>query len=80
MTAPNEPKTGMNEPTEQDLASPEFNVVWKIIKNWDIGKHYMSEKYGVLTTKEGMLYSSGTGTDVMIILNALRPFLRQEIK
>jgi len=49
-----------NEPTSVDLISPEFNVVWKAIKKWDIQR------------TEGKGYAHATGTDVMIILNALK--------
>lgn len=49
------------EPTDRDLKLPEFVAVWELIKKWDIGKRG--------------LYSGATGTDVMEILNALRPFL-----
>lgn len=49
-----------NEPTSKDLISPEFNAVWEAIKKWDIERNY------------GEGYSGATGTDVMIILNALR--------
>jgi hypothetical protein len=49
-----------NEPTSIDLASPEFNAIWEAIKKWDIQR------------AEGEGYANATGTDVMIILNALR--------
>src|SRR3990167_9003538 len=49
-----------NIPTSADLISPEFNAVWNAIKKWDIER------------EEGLGYAGATGTDVMIILNALR--------
>jgi len=49
-----------NEPTSSDLISPEFNAVWEAIKKWDIQR------------TEGVGYAHATGTDVMIILNALK--------
>ena len=49
-----------NEPTSSDLISPEFNAVWEAIKKWDIQR------------TEGAGYAHATGTDVMIILNALK--------
>lgn len=61
-----------NEPTEEDLQSKEFNAVWNAIKRWDIGKYYPEETYENLTIEEGRMYSGATGSDVMIILNALR--------
>ena len=54
--------TKLNEPTSQDLESPEFEAVWQVIKGWDIER------------KEGEGYAHATGTDVMIILNALKDF------
>ena len=48
-----------NEPMPKDLISPEFNKVWEAIKGWDIQR------------REGEGYAHATGTDVMIILNAL---------
>jgi len=49
-----------NEPTSSDLISPEFNAVWEAIKGWDLER------------ERGEGYAGATGTDVMIILNALR--------
>ena len=49
-----------NEPTSTDLISPEFNAIWEAIKKWDIQR------------TEGEGYAHATGTDVMIILNALK--------
>jgi len=50
----------MTEPTPIDLASPEFNAIWDVVKKWDLER----------TPGDG--YHHGTGTDVMEILNALR--------
>ena len=49
-----------NEPTKEDLISPEFNAVCEAIKKWDIER------------ERGDGYAGTTGTDVMIILNALK--------
>ena len=49
-----------NEPTPQDLVSPQFNAVWNAIKGWDIER------------SEGEGYANATGTDVMIVLNSLK--------
>jgi len=49
-----------NKPTSEDLESLEFNAVWEAIKKWDIER------------EEGKGYAHATGTDVMIILNALK--------
>jgi len=50
----------MTEPTPIDLASPEFNAIWDVVKKWDLER----------TPGDG--YHHGTGTDVMEILNSLR--------
>jgi hypothetical protein len=56
----------MTEPTKSDLESPEFNAVWDAIKKWDIDRGI--DGYG---SRAG-----ATDTDVMTILEALRPFLK----
>ena len=55
------------EPTEEDLASPEFNAIWEVIKPWDIERKY------------GDGYAEANGTDVMAILNVVRPVIREQI-
>lgn len=47
-------------PTDDDLADPEFEAIWQAIKGWDMRR----------TPND--LYSGPTGNDVMHILNALR--------
>lgn len=59
----------LSDPSAEDLASPDFNAVWQAINKWDIGKGN-----GV-----DYLYAGATGTDVMTILNAVRPILREQI-
>ena len=49
------------DPTEEDLQSPVFEAIWEVVKQWDIGR------FGV--------YSTGTGTDVKEIMEAVRPFM-----
>lgn len=51
------------DPTPDDLKSREFEAVWQAIKKWDLSR----ENNG--------LYSGATGTDVMIILKAIRPVI-----
>lgn len=51
------------EPTEADLSDPLFESVWQAIKGWDIEREH------------GRGYAGATGTDVMTILRAMRPFL-----
>lgn len=53
----------MTEPTNEDLNDPMFEAVWKAIKKWDISRE----------PSEGRMYSGATGTDVMTILEAIRP-------
>jgi len=49
-----------------------FNEVWEIMKRWDIGKYYPADKKGKIRFKGGMLYSGTTGTDVNLILDAVK--------
>ena len=49
-----------HDPTEADLADPVFNAIWSVIKKWDV------------STENSGLYSGATGTDVMMILDAVR--------
>lgn len=55
------------DPTEDDIYTPEFDAVWQAIKNWDIGKKPDPDD------GNDYLYAGATGTDVMTILNAIRP-------
>lgn len=48
------------DPSEADLASPEFSAVWKAIRRWDIERSPSAGR------------AHATGTDVMTILRALR--------
>lgn len=47
-------------PTEADLADPEFEAIWQAIRTWDVDG---GQRRG---------YWGANGSDVMIILNALR--------
>lgn len=60
------------KPTEEDIYSPEFDAVWQAIKEWDIGRPGEEDDNG------HQLYGGATGTDVMTILNAIRPVLAQQ--
>ncbi|MGY2258150.1 hypothetical protein [Pseudomonas sp. SDO55104_S430] len=53
-------KLEMPNPTEADLASPEFEAIWQVIKSWDVN---------VPTHYEG--YCGANGSHVKMILNAL---------
>jgi hypothetical protein len=53
----------MPDPTEADLRDPVFNIIWDVIKSWDVN---------VPAYYEG--YSGASGSHVMLILNALRAF------
>ena len=59
-------RTTLRDPLPYELDLPEFNAVWGVIKNWDIGRPTAITKDG------GQLYAGGTGTDVATILDALR--------
>ena len=54
-------KLEMPNPTEAELASPEFEAIWQVIKSWDVN---------VPTHYEG--YCGANGSHVKIILDALR--------
>ncbi|WP_321354613.1 hypothetical protein [Pseudomonas extremaustralis] len=53
-------KLEMPNPTEEDLASQEFEAIWQVIKSWDVNvpSHY-----------EG--YCGANGSHVKMILDAL---------
>ena len=53
------------EPTDNDLNSPVFESIWQAIKQWDMRR------------RPDQLYSGATGTDVMRILTAIRPYLKE---
>ena len=54
--------TSYPDPTESDLADPEFNAIWQAIKDWDLSREPASHR----------VYSGATGNDVMHVLLALR--------
>ena len=66
---PHSPQVEECEPTIVDLNDPMFNVVWSAIKKWDISRSQNMEGR--------RMYAGATGTDVMTILNVVRPFLLQ---
>jgi len=53
------------DPKPQETETVEFEAVWNVIKNWDIG---LPEDCGPEGTQ---LYAHGTGNHVMAILDAL---------
>ena len=59
-------RTTLRDPLPYELDLPEFNAVWRAIRNWDIGRPTAITKDG------GQLYAGATGTDVVTILDALR--------
>jgi len=59
-------RTTLRDPLPYEVDLLEFNAVWNVIKNWDIGRP-------TAITKDGcQLYAGGNGTDVVTILDALR--------
>lgn len=56
----------MPNPTEAQLASPEFDAIWQCIKSWDVN---VPEFYD--------LYCDANGSHVVLILQALES-LKQE--
>jgi hypothetical protein len=59
---PSELDADYPNPTDADLASPEFEAIWQAIKKWDVSR----------IDRQPRLYSGATGSDVMHILHALR--------
>lgn len=57
----------MPSPTESDIKSEEFNAIWDVIKNWDISA---PDYYNG--------YSGASGSHVKLLLEALRPILRNK--
>lgn len=53
-------RPGMPDPTDEQLASPEFEAIWQMIKSWDIN---VPEYY------DG--YCGANGSHVAMILSAL---------
>lgn len=58
-------KKDMPNPTDIDLSSDEFNAIWEVIKDWDISapKYYNG-------------YCGANGSHVKLILDALKPVMR----
>ena len=54
-------KKDMPNPTNEDLEDPKFNVIWDVIKSWDVE---VPEYYSG--------YCGSNGSHVMLILEALR--------
>lgn len=50
-------------PTEDDLQDPVFLAIWEAIKHWDLSRE---------RCEPHRLYAGATGSDVMVILNAVR--------
>jgi hypothetical protein len=55
----------MPSPSKEEMDSDVFNAIWDIIKKWDIGydEYYTG-------------YTSGNGSHVKILIDALKPVLR----
>ena len=58
-------KKEMPSPTPEEMASPQFEAIWNIIKTWDIN---VPEYY------RG--YSGGNGSHVKLILDELKVVMR----
>lgn len=63
VAAPGGPIRGVEDP-EPDYGTAAFDAVWEVVRPWDIER------------VSGKGYAGATGTDVQIILDALRPFFR----
>jgi hypothetical protein len=55
------------DPAETDLKDPLFNLIWEAIKQWDLQR------------RQGEGYAGATGTDVMTVLSAIRPFIASQV-
>jgi hypothetical protein len=51
-------------PSPEDLEDPFFEAIWETIRSWDINKSPFGQ-------------SEATGNDVMLILEAIRPIIKQ---
>lgn len=58
----------MPSPTEEQLASPEFEAIWKVIRTWDINAPEFHSGY-----------CGANGSHVALILNALDALETPEI-
>jgi hypothetical protein len=60
-------KKDMPNPSDYDLESEEFKAIWEVIKSWDISapKYYNG-------------YCGANGSHVKVILDALRPIIRNK--
>jgi len=58
-------KKEMPSPTPEEMASPQFEAIWNIIKTWDIN---VPEYYSG--------YSGGSGSHVKLILDELKVVMR----
>ena len=59
-------KNKWRDPKLEELITPEFNAVWKVIKDWDIGLPWDSDDVG------RQFYSTASGNHVVAILDALK--------
>ena len=57
----------MPNPNHKEINSPEFEAIWNVIKNWDINAPDYYDGY-----------CGGNGSHVKLILDALKPVIRQE--
>lgn len=64
-TTTRKPDKDMPSPSKEEQNSPEFNAIWNIIKTWDIN---VPEFYSG--------YTEGNGSHVKLLLDALKPVLR----
>lgn len=55
----------MPSPTKSEMESKEFEAIWNLIKTWDLN---VPEYYSG--------YTSGNGSHVKLILDALKPVIR----
>lgn len=64
----------LRDPKTEELDTPEFNAVWNLIKDWDIG---LPQDYDDKTGHQ--LYSGATSNHVVAILDVIREVLINEL-
>ena len=59
----------MPNPTADELCDPVFDAIWEVIKKWDVNvpQYYAG-------------YCGANGSHVKLILDAVKPFVKQESK
>ena len=57
----------MPSPSKEEMESPVFEAIWQLVKTWDIN---VPDYYSG--------YKGGNGSHVKLLLDAIKPALREE--